>query len=179
MLRLVPQTKSTGEPRMSASGWWIVLLAVATAVDGLLAGASLDQSIKQLPARHRIGVVAYSAYSQAADLGNGVVWYAALGIGGALLTVASATLALMLIAPEQTQRLLLIAGVLAIAHWITTARAAPLNFSQRAAQARRTRCVRSSRASSGCKRSVPSCSSPPSPSWSGRWRRLLHGYFVR
>jgi uncharacterized membrane protein len=95
---------------------------------------SLDQSIKQLPARHRIGVVAFAAYSQAADLGNGVVWYAALGIGGALLTLTSATFALVLNAPEQPQRLLLIAGVLAIAHSITTARAAPLNFSQRAAQ---------------------------------------------
>jgi hypothetical protein len=119
---------------MSALVWWIVLLAVATAVDGLLAGASLGQSIKQLPARHRIGVVAFSAYSQAADLGNGVVWYATLGIGGALLTLASATFALVLNAPQQPRRLLLIASVLAIAHSITRARAAPLNFSQRAAQ---------------------------------------------
>lgn len=37
------------------------LVALATAVDGLLAGASLDQSIKQLPARQRIGVLAFSA----------------------------------------------------------------------------------------------------------------------
>jgi hypothetical protein len=38
----------------------IPLVALATAFDGLLAGASLDQSIKQLPARHRIGVRAFA-----------------------------------------------------------------------------------------------------------------------
>jgi hypothetical protein len=119
---------------MSTSLGWIGLLALTILVDGLLAGASLDQSIKQLPARHRMGVAAFSAYSRAADLGNGVVWYAALGIGGALLTLTSAVFALVLNAPELPQRLLLIAGVLAVAHSITTARAAPLNFSQRAAQ---------------------------------------------
>jgi hypothetical protein len=32
-----------------------VLILAATAADSLLAGASLDQSIKQLPARRRIG----------------------------------------------------------------------------------------------------------------------------
>ena len=43
------------------------LILAATAADGLLAGASLDQSIKQLPARRRIGAVDYSAYSRASD----------------------------------------------------------------------------------------------------------------
>jgi hypothetical protein len=119
---------------MSTSLGWIGLLALTTLVNGLLAGASLDQSVKQLPARHRIGVVAFSAYSQAADLGNGVVWYAALGIGGALLTLASAAAALVLDVPEPQRLLLLIAGVLAIGHSIVTVRAAPLNFGQRAAQ---------------------------------------------
>jgi hypothetical protein len=35
------------------------LILAATAADGLLVGASLDQSIKQLPACHKIGLVAY------------------------------------------------------------------------------------------------------------------------
>ncbi len=34
---------------MSASNLWLVHLEVATAVDGSLAGARVDQSIKQLP----------------------------------------------------------------------------------------------------------------------------------
>jgi hypothetical protein len=112
---------------------FVVLVAVAAAVDGLLAGASLDQSIKQLPARHRIGARAFSAYSRAADLGNGVVWYAALGIGGALLTVAAAAAAVVMALPVEQSVPLLIAGLLAIAHSFTTARAAPIKFSQRAA----------------------------------------------
>jgi len=55
-------------------GLWIFLIYIA--------GASLDQSIKQLPARHCLNV-AYSAYSQASDLGNGIVFYAVLGVGAA------------------------------------------------------------------------------------------------
>jgi hypothetical protein len=74
---------------MSSSSAWVILLAAATVVDGVLAGASLDQSIKQLPARHRLGMRAFSAYSQAPDQANGLVWYAVLGIGSALLTIAT------------------------------------------------------------------------------------------
>jgi hypothetical protein len=39
----------------------LVLLLAAAGANGLLAGASLDQSIKQLPARHRIGVLSLPA----------------------------------------------------------------------------------------------------------------------
>jgi hypothetical protein len=56
-----------------------------------LVGAGLDQSIKQLPARHRIGPAAFAAYSQAADLHNGIPWYAILGLGTAALTLFAAT----------------------------------------------------------------------------------------
>jgi hypothetical protein len=66
------------------------LLVAALIGNGLLVGASLDQTVKQLPTRHRIGVVAFSEYSKAGDLGRGVAWYAALGIGAALLTLAAA-----------------------------------------------------------------------------------------
>lgn len=45
--------------RMSELSAWLVLLALATTVNGLIAGASMDQSIEQLPARHRIGMRAY------------------------------------------------------------------------------------------------------------------------
>jgi hypothetical protein len=114
---------------------WVVLLALAAAVDGVLAGASLDQVLKQLPARHRLGVRAFSAYSRAADLANGVVWYAALGIGGAVLTLVAAGWALALALPPGQSLPVLLAGGLAIAHSLTTARAAPINWSQRAAAA--------------------------------------------
>lgn len=42
-----------------------VLVVATTALSGIAAGASLDVSIRQLPARHRIGVIAYSVDSQA------------------------------------------------------------------------------------------------------------------
>lgn len=118
---------------MSPLAAWMALVALATAVDGVLAGASLDQSIKQLPARHRIGVLAFSAYSRASDQANGVLWYATLGIGGAGLTLASAVGVVILRVPGEQQLPLLIAGLLAIAHSVTTARAAPINLSQRSA----------------------------------------------
>jgi hypothetical protein len=55
------------------------LLIAALIGNGLLVGASLDQSVKQLPTRRRIGVVAFSEYSKAGDLGHGVVWYGRWG----------------------------------------------------------------------------------------------------
>lgn len=126
MYCLVPSQASDLRPTV-----WPVLVALATAVDGLLAGASLDQSIKQLPARHRIGILAFSAYSRASDQANGIAWYAGLGIGGAFLTLAAAGSAIAVDAPAGQRVPVLLAGGLAIAHSFTTARAAPINFSQR------------------------------------------------
>ncbi len=108
-----------------------VLLAGATVLSGLLAGASLDQSIKQLPARHKLGVLAFSQYSQASDLGNGVLWYAGLGIGAALLTILAALVAFVQGVVLAEAWPLYVAGVLALLHSLTTARAAPTNFSQK------------------------------------------------
>ena len=110
----------------------VILTFIATALTGVLAGASLDQSIKQLPARRRIGAIAFSAYSRAADLSNnGVVWYAFIGVSSALVTIASAV-ATFVTGSSFTQALpILIAAILSILHSIATSRAAPTNFSQR------------------------------------------------
>jgi hypothetical protein len=115
---------------MDSTGW---LLVAAVLGNGLLAGASLDQVIKQLPARHRIGPVAFSDYSMAGDLARGVAWYAALGIGAALLTVVAALVGLAGQPDPPAAAALWLALLLTVAHSVTTARAAPLNFSQRAA----------------------------------------------
>ena len=61
----------------------------ALVADGILAGLSLDKVIVQLPARRRIGVTAYAAYARAADLGNGIAFYPAVGVGAAVLTLAA------------------------------------------------------------------------------------------
>jgi hypothetical protein len=111
----------------------MLLLVAAVTANGVLVGASLDQSIKQLPARRRIGVVAFSEYSKVSDLGHGIAWYAALGIGAALLTVLAAAVELTDQPSTQSSAALWLALVLTVAHSLTTARAAPTNFSQRAA----------------------------------------------
>jgi hypothetical protein len=111
----------------------ILLLLAAAAANGLLAGASLDQSIKQLPARKTIGVAAFSRYSQAADLANGVAWYAILGIGTALLTTVAAIVGLADHPPAVGIAALAAMLVTTIGHMVATSRAAPINFSQRKA----------------------------------------------
>jgi hypothetical protein len=115
---------------MDATLW---LLVAAVLGNGLLVGASLDQTIKQLPTRRRIGVVAFSEYSKAGDLGRGIAWYATLGIGAALLTLGAAVLGLSDRPDGPTAVALWLALVLTVAHSLATARAAPTNFSQRAA----------------------------------------------
>jgi hypothetical protein len=107
------------------------LLVAATAATGLLAGASLDQTLKQLPARHRIGAWAFSVYSRAADLGNGIVFYAALGAGGAVLNIAAAAAAFLARLGGYQAAAIYVGAVLAILHSLLTGLAAPTNFSQR------------------------------------------------
>src|SRR5262245_58508960 len=107
------------------------LIITATLACGLLAGASLDQSIKQLPARHRMGAVAYSLYSRAADLGNGIFFYGILGIGAALLTIAAAISAFWQDIPNSGASLIYVGAAFALLHSLSTMQAAPLNFSQR------------------------------------------------
>lgn len=108
-----------------------ILAIASTAVIGPGAGMSLDQAIKQLPARRRIGAIAYSAYSRAGDQGNGLFLYPPMGIGSLLLAVAAAVSGHLYHLPDTLQTPLDISGVLAVLHSLVTARAAPINFSQR------------------------------------------------
>jgi hypothetical protein len=108
----------------------LILTAFAT---GLLTGASLDQSVKQLPARHVIGDRAFSEYSQAADLRRGVPFYGFLG-GAVLLLNLGAAFAVWRGGIDQAQAFpAYLAASLAILHSLVTALAAPTNFSQRKA----------------------------------------------
>src|SRR5690349_4238220 len=100
-----------------------ILTFLATAFNGLLAGASLDQSLKQLPARHRMGVIAFSLYSRSADLShNGVVWYAFTGISAALLTIAAAVATL--VAGGAHPLPILLAAIVSVLHSIVTSQEA-------------------------------------------------------
>lgn len=111
----------------------LALLITSLAANGLLTGATLDQAIKQLPARKAIGVVAYSDYSRAADLGNGLIWYPILGVGTAALSVLTGGVGLgQHSAGSQTAALIaLIIG--SVAHMVSTAFAAPTSMAQRRA----------------------------------------------
>src|SRR5579864_661997 len=93
-----------------------VLLEAAVALNGLVVGASLDQSIKQLPSRHRIGAVAYSVYSRASDLGNGIAWYGSAGIAAVLVTMAAAVVTFSQKNNSAYAPLIYVAAVLSIVH---------------------------------------------------------------
>jgi hypothetical protein len=108
-----------------------VLLITAIALNGVVVGATLDQSIKQLPARHRISAVAYSIYSRAGDLGNGIAWYASVGVGAVLITLAAAIAVFSQRNASPAAPLIYIAAVLSILHSLVTTQAAPIMFSQR------------------------------------------------
>jgi hypothetical protein len=96
--------------------------------DTVLVGASLDQSIKQLPARKRMGSIAFSLYSRSADLGNGIVWYATLGIGAALMTIAAAVATF--VAGTSYPVPIFLASILSVLHSLVTTQAAPTLFKQ-------------------------------------------------
>lgn len=103
----------------------------ALVADGILAGLSLDRVIVQLPVRRRIGVSAYAAYARAADLGNGIAFYAAVGVGAAVLTLAAFAVAASRGAPGTVTGLLAAGALPSAAHSAMTARAAPCSVSAR------------------------------------------------
>jgi hypothetical protein len=108
-----------------------ILILAATVVTGLLAGISLDKAIVQLPARHRIGVVGFAAFSRANDLGNGIIVYPLIGISAALLTILAALAAVLRGTPLTHAWPVYISALLALLHSVTTARAAPNMLSLR------------------------------------------------
>jgi len=104
------------------------LLGIATVVDGLLAGASVDQSVEQLPSRRRLGVRAYRAYSQSSHMANGRFWLIPLGIGAPVLrTIAAARAKSVGLARNRAVPVYL-AAALAAAHAASTIKAAGINF---------------------------------------------------
>jgi len=68
--------------------WFLILLAVTTAVRGLGAGIIYDVALVSLPVRRRIGAIPYVKFARALYTGNGVKTYGTVSILGALLTIA-------------------------------------------------------------------------------------------
>jgi hypothetical protein len=104
----------------------LILIVVATTLNGLLAGYSVDGALVKLPTRRRIGAVAYATFARGNDLGNGIWVYPATAISAALLTIAATIVAYVERAPMALLALLSVATVLSIGHFLATARAAPI-----------------------------------------------------
>lgn len=105
------------------------LIALATAINGLLSGLNLDTALVKLPARRRIGAVAYATFARGNDLGNGLVVYPLLGVGAALLTVLATALAYVQLPSMEVLVLLSLASLLSLLHTFATTRAAPVMLS--------------------------------------------------
>ncbi|HEY6541697.1 MAG TPA: hypothetical protein VIZ18_12195 [Ktedonobacteraceae bacterium] len=102
------------------------LIILATAMNGLLSGINVDTALVKLPARRRIGAVAYATFARGNDLGNGLIVYPLLGIGAALLTVLATALAYTEHFPMEVLLPLSLASGLSILHTFATTRAAPV-----------------------------------------------------
>src|SRR5512136_1536716 len=109
----------------------LILILTATVATGLLAGASLDKALVQLPARHRMGVIGFARFSRVNDLGNGLVVYPVTGIAAALLTIIAALSAFLQGTSLAHAWLIYIAALFAVLHSFTTTRAAPIMLSLR------------------------------------------------
>jgi hypothetical protein len=107
----------------------LLLLGIATAINGLLAGLNVDTALVKLPTRRRIGAVAYVTFARGNDLGNGLLVYPLLGVGAALLTVLATLFAFISQARMEVLLPLSLATLLSLLHTIATTRAAPLMLS--------------------------------------------------
>jgi len=104
-------------------------IAFAVFTNGLLAGISFDTSLVKLPARRKIGNVAYAVFARGNDLGRGVIVYSALAITAGLLVIASTIIALIQKMTDDLLLLLIITSITTIIHFIGTAKAAPVMLS--------------------------------------------------
>ena len=104
----------------------LALIIAATALNGLLAGISFDGALVKLPARRRIGAVAYAIFARGNDLGNGLWVYPSTAISAALLTLVATIGAFVVHATAALMVPLSIATLASIGHFVATSQAAPV-----------------------------------------------------
>src|SRR5258707_1484432 len=109
----------------------LYLITLATAANGLLAGANTDTALVKLPARRRIGVIAYATFARGNDLGNGLVVYPIWAVSAALLTFIATIVAYVEQQPTGLLVPLSIASLASIGHFLATSQAAPVMLSLR------------------------------------------------
>jgi len=102
-------------------------MAVAVAFEGFRAGAGTFRALLDLPARGRVGPVAFADFSRATDLSRaGVVFYVIFGVGGALVTGLTWLIAVRGKIPAPIRRLLAISAIASLLVLALTTQAAPL-----------------------------------------------------
>ncbi|MGI0090543.1 MAG: hypothetical protein ACREBS_02430 [Nitrososphaerales archaeon] len=104
---------------------FLALLTVTTIIDAILAGAVLDYSIKQLPARRIIGIYTYRKYFLASDLANGRYWYIPLGLSAYVLNVIVLILAYIQNGMSSSTILFAVAAGCSLVHAFGTSQAIP------------------------------------------------------
>jgi hypothetical protein len=108
------------------------LIVGATLANGLLAGGDLDRWLVGMPAWELVGVLGWANYSRFADLGNGLVLYPTLAIGGTLLCLAAVVAFMRQAKRERVVAFpVYVAAALAVAGLLITFKAAPFMFSLR------------------------------------------------
>jgi len=105
----------------------VLATAIAAAFEGLRAGAGTFRALLDLPARTRVGPLAFADFSRATDLSTvGVIFYVVFGIGGALVTAVAWLIARRGQAATAVRRLLGVSAIASLLILVLTAQAAPL-----------------------------------------------------
>ncbi len=110
------------------SNFLLVFAIITAIIDALLAGAGLDYTIKQLPARKMIGITAYRKYFLASDLANGRFWYIPLGLSAYTLNTITAITAYFQNGTGSSTILFSIAAACALIHAFGTSQAVPVGL---------------------------------------------------
>ena len=105
-----------------------MLLTVAAGVNLVWAGAVILRVVVDLPARHRIGSIAFAELSRATDLATGLVFYPVSAGGAALLAGASAVAAATTRASSRIRRASIMAAACTAMVLALTTLAAPIMF---------------------------------------------------
>lgn len=104
----------------------LAVIVVATALNGMLGGASFEGAVVKLPTRRRIGPLAYATFARGSDLGNGLWVYPPWAISAALLTFAATLVAVVEQQPLGLVAPLGIASLTSVGHFVATSQAAPI-----------------------------------------------------
>jgi len=107
----------------------LLLVILAVVFNGMLGGASLEASLVKLPARKRIGALAYAVFARGNDLGNGLWVYPPWAIISALLVFAATITSLAGGSAVRVNAALLAASATSVLHFIATSQAAPVMLS--------------------------------------------------